>query len=127
MAKRYSGELTINVVYDDKNHYRTSVSRGGKHLWSGTVNPAPSGFGPGVAYDSAKAYDEIARSALTFADHEVGDIGDDAEFDEEMTGYAIRRSPRAPRVRTAAHSTKKKSPTQLQREINTALRRRAGR
>jgi hypothetical protein len=95
MAKRYSGNLQISVVYDDKNHYRTAVSRGGKLLWRGIVNPAPAGFGPGVAYDSPKAYDEIASSALSFADHEVGGIGDEAEYDENLTGYLIRRSPRA--------------------------------
>jgi len=46
MAKRYSGNLQISVVYDDKGHYRTSVSSGGKRLWRGVVNPAPAGFGP---------------------------------------------------------------------------------
>jgi hypothetical protein len=63
------------------------VSHGGKLLWRGTVHPAPVGFGPGVAYDSPKAYDEIASSALAFADDEVGDIGDEAEFKEDGTGY----------------------------------------
>lgn len=104
MAKRYSGNLQINVVYNDKGHYRTSISLGGKHLWSGNVHPAPSGFGPGIAYDSPKAYDEIASSALAFADHEVGDIGDEAESDENLSGYLIRRSPRG---KSAAHATKR--------------------
>lgn len=104
MAKRYSGNLQINVVYDDKGHYRTSVSSGGKSLWRGVVNPAPAGFGPGIAYDSPKAYDEVASSALAFADNEVGGIGDEAEFNEAMTGYLIRRSPRA---KSAAHATKR--------------------
>jgi hypothetical protein len=103
MAKRYSGNLTINVLYDDKGHYRTSVSSGGKLLWKGVVNPAPAGFGPGIAYDSPKAYDEVASSALAFADHEVGGIGDDAEFDENLTGHLIRRSPRG----KSAHATKR--------------------
>jgi hypothetical protein len=103
MAKRYSGNLTINVVYDDKNFYKTSVSEGGKLLWRGTVNPAPSGFGPGVAYDSPKAYDEIAQTAIAFAEDEIGGVADEAEFDEDMTGYLVRRSPRAKR----AHATKK--------------------
>ena len=106
MAKRYSGNLQISVVYDDKGHYRTAVSSGGKRLWRGIVNPAPAGFGPGIAYDSPKAYDEVASSALAFADHEVGGIGDGAEFDEDLTGYLIRRSPRgqaAPRQ----HATKR--------------------
>jgi hypothetical protein len=105
MAKRYSGNLQISVAYDDRNHYRTSVSRGGKLLWRGTVNPAPAGFGPGIAYDSPKAYDEIASSALAFADHEKRGIADEAEYDEDLTGYLIRRSPR---TKTAnVHATKK--------------------
>jgi len=29
--------------------------------------PAAAGFGPGVAYDSSQAYDEIAQSAVSFA------------------------------------------------------------
>jgi hypothetical protein len=104
MAKRYSGNLTINVVYDDKNFYRTSVSEGGKSLWSGIVKPAPAGFGPGIAYDSPQAYDEIAQSAIAFAEDDLGGIADEAEFDEDLTGYLIRRSPRARSARE--HATK---------------------
>ncbi|HSX22528.1 MAG TPA: hypothetical protein VLE97_07130 [Gaiellaceae bacterium] len=107
MAKRYSGNLTINVVYDDKNFYRTSVSSEGKPLWSGTVNPAPVGFGPGVAYDSPQAYDEVAGSAIAFADDEVSGVADEAEYDENLTGYLIRRKPPARPARS--HSTRKTS------------------
>jgi hypothetical protein len=126
MAKRYSGNLQISVVYDDKNHYRTAVSSGGKLLWRGIVNPAPAGFGPGVAYDSPKAYDEVASSALAFADHDVGGISDEAEYDEELTGFLIRRAPRA---KTSNHHAPKKdahatkSPAQLDREIAEALQK----
>ena len=105
MAKRYSGNLTINVTYDDRNIYRTSVSRGGEALWSGTVRPAPAGFGPGIAYDSPRAYDEIAQTAIAFAEDEKGGIADEAEVDEQMTGYQVRRSPRG----KAAHATKRTS------------------
>lgn len=107
MAKRYSGNLQINVSYDDKNFYRTSVSSGGESLWSGIVRPAPAGFGPGIAYDSPKAYDEVAQTAIAFAEDEKGGIADEAEFDENMTGYLVRRSPRAGRA-SAAHATKKR-------------------
>ena len=111
MAKRYSGKLQINVSYDDRGYYRTSVSCGDtiiRHgrevpappLWRGRVNPAPAGFGPGIAYDSPQAYDEVAKSALSFADHEVGGISDEAEFDEEMTGYLVRRSLHPSQVRS---------------------------
>jgi hypothetical protein len=107
MAKRYSGDLQISVTYDDRNFYRTSVSRGGKLLWHGTVNPAPVGFGPGVAYDSPQAYDEVASSALAFADDEVGGIGDTADFDENLTGYLIQRKPPTRTTATASHATRK--------------------
>lgn len=119
MAKRYSGNLQINVVYDDKGHYRTTVSSGGKLLWRGVVRPAPAGFGPGVAYDSPKAYDEVASSALAFADDEQRGIADEAESDENLTGYLIRRTPRG--KSSSAHATKK-SKAQLDREIAGALR-----
>ena len=108
MAKRYSGNLQISVVYDDKKHYRTAVSSGGKLLWRGIVNPAPAGFGPGVAYDSPQAYDEIASSALAFAEDEKGGIADEADFDEDLTGYLIRRAPRA--KSSSGHATKKMQP-----------------
>ena len=133
MAKRYSGNLQISVVYDDKNHYRTAVSSGGKLLWRGIVNPAPAGFGPGVAYDSPKAYDEIASSALAFAEDEKGGIADEADFDEDLTGYLIRRTPRGrkssssssahttKKITSRHHETKKKSRAQLDREIAEAL------
>jgi hypothetical protein len=118
MAKRYSGSLKINVVYDDKGHYRTSVSSGGKSLWRGTVNPAPADFGPSVEYNSAQAYDEIASSAIAFADDEKGGIADEAEYDENLTRVLIRRTPRS---KARHHSTKKTSPAQLERDVHKAL------
>jgi hypothetical protein len=108
MAKRYSGNLLINVTYNDKNFYRTSVSSGGQPLWSGIVRPAPTGFGPGVAYDSPKAYDEVAQTAIAFAEDEKGGIADEAEFDEDMTGYLVRRSPPPRGGAATAHATKKR-------------------
>lgn len=90
MAKRYSGDLQISVVYDDRGDYRTSVSEGGKVLWRGRVNPARAGFGVGVAYDSPKAYDEIVRSAISFADHEKPGIGDSAAMND--SGYTVSRT-----------------------------------
>lgn len=89
MATRYSGPLTINVVYDDRGDYRSSVSEGGRVLWRGRVRPPPSGFGSGIAYDSEHAYDDVARAALSFASSENSDIGDQAETDGE--GYKVRR------------------------------------
>jgi len=120
MAKRYSGNLQINVSYDDNNFYRTSVSSGGKLLWSGRVKPAPAGFGPGIAYDSPKAYDEIASTALAFADDEARGIADEAEADENLTGYLIRRAPRGQVSKKANHATKKTAKTKISvRKIGT--------
>lgn len=113
MAKRYSGSLKINVVYDDKDHYRTTVSRDGELLWRGIVRPAPRGFGKGVAYDSPEAYDAIAASALAFAEDEVGGVSADADFNEQGTGYLIRRSSPsgvARQARRAARHATKKGP-----------------
>lgn len=94
MATRYSGDLKINLRYDDaRNAYPVTISRGRRNIWSGRVHPAPAGFGSGVAYESPKAYDEIARSALVFADHDGADISDEAEFDVD-SGYKVRRVPR---------------------------------
>jgi hypothetical protein len=80
------------------------VSRGGKLLWRGIVKPAPAGFGPGIAYDSPRAYDEIAETAIAFAEDEKGGIADEAEYDEDLTGYLIRRSPRS---KSSSHAKKK--------------------
>jgi len=103
MAKRYSGNLQINVAYDNRNFYRTSVGRAGKSLWQGTVGPVVRG----IASDSPQAYDEVASAALSFADQEVRGLGDAAEYNEDGSGWLIRRTPRARSVTTASHATRK--------------------
>ena len=75
MAIRYSGGLKINVIYRDQGDYRAVITEYGpkasrRNKAVVLVRPAASGFGRGVAYDSPQAYDEIAASALTFADDE---------------------------------------------------------
>ena len=47
MAERFSGDLKINVEYDDRGFYRTAVSREGRVLWRGRVRPPAAGFGRG--------------------------------------------------------------------------------
>ncbi len=121
MAKRYSGSLQINVTYDDRGHYRTSISSGGKLLWRGTVNPAPSGFGPGIAYDSPQAYDEVASSAISFADDEKGDIADEADYNEDLSGYLIKRSPHRKTAKAlSSHARKKIDPLEAKRRLEVA-------
>ena len=146
MAKRYSGSLQINVTYDNRGHYRTSVSSGGTLLWRGTVNPAPAGFGPGIAYDSPQAYDEVASSAIAFANDEVGGIADEADYDENLTGYLIKRekgksaSAHAAKLkrgvgdsrikrgsRLHGYNPRKKTEAQLKAEVDAVLSSRGGR
>lgn len=77
MATRYSGSLKINVVYHDRHGaYRASISRKGKNLWGGWVNPAHASR---LAVDSPEAYDAIARSALSFAESDGAGVGDYAD------------------------------------------------
>lgn len=104
MATRYSGRATIRVLYMDGNsphekngkfvpyrapYYHCTVSVSGKHEWTGDINPAPAGFGPGIGYDSPEAYDEIARSVTSFASHEKPDLGDEFDYDDQ--GGVVRR------------------------------------
>ena len=118
MAIRYSGGLKINVVYRDKGDYRAVITdysqqqapRSTKPFPFKTrsipeskavvfVNPAPAGFGQGVAYDSPQAYDEIAHAALSFAAYSderrrKGDwITELAAYDRDGSGWHIGRTP----------------------------------
>lgn len=74
MAKRYCGEVTIELYYrDDKPDpdYRARVSctRGYRVI---VVKPPGVGYGDGVAYDSPEAYDRAAHAALSFAMDDCG-------------------------------------------------------
>jgi len=89
MATRYSGDLKITIVYDDRGFYRCSISKDGRKLWRGNVKPPANGFGTGVSYDSEKAYDKVAKAAVSFADNEKRGLGDNAEYDNY--GFKIRR------------------------------------
>ena len=93
MATRYSGNLRITCTYRDQGDYKCTVTPHGGRGKTVYVRPAPAGFGPGIAYDSPKAYDEIAHAAISFADDEHGGIGDEAEFHADGSGYKIYRSP----------------------------------
>lgn len=118
MAIRYSGLVKISVVYRDQGDYRVVVTlndpedfrrhplkafRKKAPSWTGFIRPAPAGFGRGVAYDSPQAYDEVARSALSFADHDlqgtagrIADpeswVGDKAAYDNESTTWHVGRT-----------------------------------
>ena len=114
MAIRYSGGLKINVVYRDAGDYRAVITdytqgqapRSTKPFPFKTrsvparkavifVRPAASGFGRGIAYDSPRAYDEIAGSALSFADDDENTwVGELAAFDREGSYWHIGRTER---------------------------------
>jgi hypothetical protein len=71
MAKRYSGQLVINVLYNLHGSYDCHVSIQGKNLCHIVVNPPACGYGKGVSYDSPEAYDSVAASAVAFSLIEV--------------------------------------------------------
>jgi hypothetical protein len=93
------------------------------------VNPAPAGFGRGIAYDSPQAYDRIAATALAFAEDEKSGIADQAEYGD--AGFVVQRSKPSPshlarrRSRSPVHHASKKTPAQLEHEIAEALERAA--
>lgn len=101
MARRYSGSLTIDIVYDDRDFYRTKISKDGRVIWRGQIRPPAAGFGSGVGYDSRKAIDKTAHAALSFADDELGgEIGDSASHGER--GWIVRHISRADRPKTSS-------------------------
>jgi hypothetical protein len=88
MATRYSGNATIRVVYLDHLTYQCRVSVDGRSVWHGWIGPPERGFGPGIAYDSPRAYDSTARAALAFAEDEGMDLSLDHEMVTQITGPA---------------------------------------
>jgi hypothetical protein len=97
-AKRYSGNATITVSIDDsqKNYepgrqsYRVSIVQG-KNRATMPIS-APIAHGSGVSVDSPEMFDEVARSALSFAtnDREIDEDG--LDFDDQ--GWAVSRKKR---------------------------------
>lgn len=71
MAKRYSGNATVQVTYDDRDYYPCQVVINHREVWRGAVGVPACGFGSGIAYDSPEAYDSAARAAFAFAECEA--------------------------------------------------------
>lgn len=114
MARRYIGEAVIDINYRDQVDYAGTISAGGYTWHFDGLRPSRSGFGRGVAYDSPKAYDEMAASAVSFGAYyrsynrgddvpewappaEVADAIDDATagwMDERGTYEVLRQRPR---------------------------------
>lgn len=127
MARRYFGDLAINVVYKDyvnnQDRYAVSVSGHGVS-WKHSLYAGAGGFGRGIAYDSQKAYDEMAKTAVSFAttpdgsespeDREIMAILEDAansgpnagRFHRPKTGS--KKNP----IRRTARRTTRRNPSQ---------------
>jgi len=72
MARRYIGNATIYIQYHDDGDYRGSVVvfDGYHKAWKfRDLRPAVVGFGPGIAYDSSEAYDQMAQTAVNFGSY----------------------------------------------------------
>jgi len=102
MAIRYCGSVKIDCKITQAQHvpggehYKCDISVGGQKLGTQYVG-IPEAYSGWVATDSAKAYDEAAHAALSFAVDEEergkkdwGGIGD--KCDNTDSGYMIRRT-----------------------------------
>lgn len=94
-TKRYSGNITVALSFvDSENHYKCNVSVGGKRGKTIIVNP-PRHLTRSV--DSADAFDDAAKAAISFA----ADEGLDTDgADHTGSGVAIHR--KAPSKKTPA-------------------------
>lgn len=105
MATRYIGDATIRISYLDDGTYAGTVSvkrrSGEKLVWKfDELRPPQIGHGRGIAYDSPKAYDRMAGSAVSFgAYYTTFNRGDDtpswaptaeiADAIDEATSWAM--------------------------------------
>lgn len=94
MARRYIGDANIYIMYHDDGDYRGSVvvyqnahwpQWKKRVVWKFRDLHAPEcGFGPGVAYDSSEAYDQMAQSAASFGSYYTTM---NRSEDEDLEGY----------------------------------------
>jgi len=95
MAKRYSGDLTVQITYHDDDTYKGYVKGPGgtytfKDLRAPRIPTAGHVGSHGIAYDSPKGYDDMARSAISFATYDMEGIGY-PDYDESGNDYKVRR------------------------------------
>lgn len=75
MAVRYIGDAVIRIFYRDGDTYVGSVCVGGSAKSRGRcwkfddLNAPRGGFGYSFGYDSAEAYDSMAKSAVGFGSY----------------------------------------------------------
>lgn len=95
MAKRYCGDVVANVkITDDggtRAAYHVTLSVGGRNVSRVEIGGAAS---ERRAIDSADVYDEVARSAISFAvdsgDVSEGDLGYEAAGTYAVSRKAVR-------------------------------------
>lgn len=74
MAKRYIGDAVITITYRDRGDYAGTVCAGRKCWRFEDLHAPRSGFGRdqngrGISYDSPRAYDKMAESAVGFGSY----------------------------------------------------------
>jgi len=82
MARRYIGDAVIEIFYRDRGDYAGRVTAHKKTWHFEDLYAAAIGFGPGIAYDSPAAYDEMAQSAVSFGSYYTID-NRGPEFEEQ--------------------------------------------
>ena len=95
MARRFIGQAVIDVSFDgayrgeqNRFYYRGRITAPGGERWSSRNFGSPAGgFGPGVAADSAEAYDRIAVSVAQFASYYTTGNRKNADEDGDTKGY----------------------------------------
>ena len=78
MAKRRCGKHEVSIVWSDtRDLYVAKIKEGGRTVSTQYVGRPPASR---LAVDSPKAYDEAARAALSFAEHEgaISEVACDA-------------------------------------------------
>lgn len=93
MAKRFSGNVRVDIRYRDSGDYlcKLSTSEASHKV---IVRPPAIGFGEGIAYDSPEAYDRTAAAAVAFATEE----GFDCEPEYDDRGEVSIRRTRAAKI-----------------------------
>jgi hypothetical protein len=88
MARRYSGKVTVSILWDDHdNRYAARVKADGSEQPIFVTVGAPKILEHAV--DSPEAYDAAAKAAIAFADDDVPGTEEQAAFTE--SGYFVSR------------------------------------
>ena len=69
MAKRYIGDAVVTIEYHDDGDYRGTIAAGGTTWRFDGLHAPKIGFRGGAGYDSPAAYDEMAKSAVSFGSY----------------------------------------------------------